>query len=62
MKTKQEIRERIERIEQTNREDGWILGREIRERNQRIITVLKWVLGEVKDGKDLHLSDSQGYW
>ena len=49
MKTKQEIRERIERIEQTNREDGWSLGREIRERNQRIITVLKWVLGEVKD-------------
>jgi len=44
MRTEQEIRERIEEIERTNREDGWILGRELVRENQRVIDTLKWVL------------------
>ena len=44
MRTEQEIRERIEEIEETNRRDGWILGRELVRENQRVIDTLKWVL------------------
>ena len=48
MRSEQEIRERIKNIEKTNGEDGGILGRELKEHNQKILDTLKWVLGEAR--------------
>jgi len=54
MKTEQEIRDEIARIEKINSEQGWILGTELIRVNKAIIKILKWVLNEdsikVKEG------------
>ena len=54
MKTEQEIRDEIARIEKINSEQGWILGTELIRVNKAIIKIPKWVLNEdsikVKEG------------
>ena len=54
MKTEQEIRDEIVRIEKINSEQGWILGTELIRVNKAIIKILQWVLNEdsikVKEG------------
>ena len=54
MKTEQEIRDEIARIETVNDKQGWILGIELIRVNKAIIKILKWVLNEdsikVKEG------------
>jgi len=54
MKTEQEIRDEIAKIETVNDKQGWILGIELIRVNKAIIKILQWVLNEdsikVKEG------------
>jgi len=44
MKTEQEIRDELAKIETVNDKQGWILGIELIRVNKAIIKILKWVL------------------